>query len=121
MGLKCPTTKEERSLGMVDWLFMICTLNVILEIKPCGLGPRIRDVCGGILIQNRNQNHLLCAIVFDCMVYPDPKFTYLSSFLTMSPHFCYWGNWDLLQKLLVSMQDCQKIRTKKIVSSPPPS
>ena len=34
----------------------------------------------GILIQNRNQNHLLCAIVFDCVdcvcdciVYPDPK------------------------------------------------
>ena len=46
MGLKCPTTKEERSVGMVDWLFMICTgtLNFILEIKPCGLGPRIRDV-----------------------------------------------------------------------------
>ena len=29
---------------------------------------------GSILIQNRNQNHLLCAIVCDCMVYPDPKF-----------------------------------------------
>ena len=24
--------------------------------------------------QNRNQNHLLFAIVFDCMVYPVPKF-----------------------------------------------
>ena len=23
--------------------------------------------CGGILIQNRNQNNLLCAIVFDCI------------------------------------------------------
>ena len=36
--------------------------------------------CGGILIKNRNQNHLLCAVVFDCfiasdcMVYPDPIF-----------------------------------------------
>ena len=29
--------------------------------------------CGGILTQNRKQNHLLLAIVFDCMVYPDPK------------------------------------------------
>ena len=28
---------------------------------------------GGILIQNKNQNHLLCAIVSDCMVYPNPK------------------------------------------------
>ena len=29
--------------------------------------------CGGILVQNRNQYHLLCAIVFDFMVYPNPK------------------------------------------------
>ena len=26
------------------------------------------------MVQNRNQNHLLCAIVFDFMVYSDPKF-----------------------------------------------
>ena len=26
------------------------------------------------MIQNRNQNHLLYAIVFDYMVYPDPEF-----------------------------------------------
>ena len=26
------------------------------------------------MLQYRNQNHLLCDIVFDFMVYPDPKF-----------------------------------------------
>ena len=30
---------------------------VTLEIKPCG----------GVLMQNRNQNHLLCAILFNCV------------------------------------------------------
>ena len=31
----------------------------LLETKPFGLGSRMRDV------ENRNQNHLICAIVFD--------------------------------------------------------
>ena len=38
-------------------------------LRPCFQNSR----CGGILIQNRNQDHLLSTIVFDCMVYPHPK------------------------------------------------
>ena len=30
------------------------------------------EICGGILLHNRN--HLLCLIVCDCMVYPESKF-----------------------------------------------
>ena len=29
--------------------------------------------------RNRNQNHLLCAIVSDCMNYPEPKFLILKN------------------------------------------
>ena len=46
-----------------------CFFYTILEIKPCGLGPRIRDVEA-----KHKLNSFTCAIVFGFMVYPDPIF-----------------------------------------------
>ena len=52
--------------------------NYILEIKPCGLGSRIRDVEVFWYKTEIKVIHfvLLCLIVLivsDCMVYPDPN------------------------------------------------
>ena len=41
-------------------LIFIC---ILLEIKPCGAWF-LNSRCGGILIRNRNQNHLLCNCVW---------------------------------------------------------
>ena len=47
---------------------------MVLEIKPCGLVSRIRDV--EAFCYKKNQNNLLCAIVFDfvdCVVFEISK------------------------------------------------
>ena len=46
----------------------------ILEIKPCGLGSRIRDVEAFCYKTEIKIIYFvpLCLIVSDCMVYPDP-------------------------------------------------
>ena len=43
--------------------YLLSSYYYLLKIKSC----RLNLGCGGILKQNRNQNHLPCAIVFDCV------------------------------------------------------
>ena len=54
-------------------------------ILPCYISGLSHSVWGCFSIENRNQNNLLCAIVFDCMVYPDPKFFIFKT--KKQPHF----------------------------------
>ena len=61
---------------------------ILLEIKPCRLGPRIRDVEAfwyETEIKIIYFVPLLCLIVFDRMVYPDPKFFIFKT--KKQPHF----------------------------------
>ena len=62
-----------------------------LEIKLCGLGPRIRDVEAFFYKTEIKIVYFepLCSIVSDFMVYPDPKF--LISKTKKQPHFFFWG------------------------------
>ena len=55
---------------------------ITLEIKPYGLGSRILDVEAFWYTEIR-------IIVFDCMVYPDPKFL-ISKTLKIASFF-FWG------------------------------
>ena len=45
-----------------------------LEIKHCGLGSIIQDVIAFLYKTEIKIIYILCAMVCDCMVYPDPKF-----------------------------------------------
>ena len=58
----------------------------------CGSNFYESDV---ILIQNRNKNNLLCTIVCDCMVYPEPKFLISKTKKTAS-FFFEVGGWFFL-------------------------
>ena len=59
----------------------------LLEIKPCGLGPRIQNVeAFWYKIEIKIIYFVpLCLIVFDFMVYPDPKFLIFKT--KKHPHF----------------------------------